>query len=155
MLKHTVRKRIWEVDCFSMDAVLAASFEWKDLANLLQGFGVEVPHKGVEDQMGMHIHNVMHRYCHSENEVSIAVERILNLLHQHTIEQISHLDTQEVMGFATSFHLSNPRKMGSVFWAIGTDTRKEFECIRRRFHQRFQILALRDLTALSAQKHAA
>lgn len=148
------RKRIWEVDCFSMDAVLASSFEWKDLANILQGRGVEISLKGPEDAKRMQVHNLTHRYCHSENDISLTVESILNLLHQHTIEQISHWDAHEVMELAQNFHFSNSKRLSSVFWAIGSEGRKEFDGIRRRFHQRFQIHALRDLTALGKRDAA-
>lgn len=154
MSEGNERKRIWEVDCLSMDAVLAVSFEWRDLANILQGHGVDVSMKGPEDAAAMQVHNLVHRYCHSDNDISLTVESVLNLLHQHTMEQISHLDTQEVMDLALHFNLSNTKRLGGIFWAIGTEGRKEFECIRRRFHQRFQILALRDLATAGREDAA-
>ncbi len=43
-MESLVRKRIWEVDCLSLDAALAASFDWKELSNLLKSHSIAVDH---------------------------------------------------------------------------------------------------------------
>ncbi len=59
------RKRIWEVDCRSMEAVIAASFEWRELADLIKDY---LPHCSTnENVLETQVYGLIHQCCHSEN----------------------------------------------------------------------------------------
>lgn len=139
-------KRIWEVDCISMDAALASSFDWRDLINILHGAGVDFKARGEESQIEIQVQNLMHQHCHSENSVSLCVEGLLNLLHEKILKQWKTLPVEEIAELAISFSLDKPHKLSGFFWALGTDPRPGLDCIRRRFHQRFQVHSIRRLT---------
>lgn len=138
------QKRIWEVDCLSMDAALAASFDWRDLLNILHGMGIALSAKGPEWKVEMQVHNKIHQYCHGENSVSLCIEGLLNALHQKTLRQWSGILVEEIAELALSFDLRKP-KLGAVFWAVATDSRPGLDCIRRQFHQRYQIASIRTI----------
>lgn len=133
------RKRIWEVDCASLDAALAASFDWRELANLLRACGIELDAGQPEDVLEMQAQNAVHRRCHDANEISLKIEQLLNLWHAQTIREIDALEARSIL-----FDL--PPRMGScevspggVFWALGTDNREGFDCLRRHFYQRIMM----------------
>ena len=139
------RKRIWEVDCLSLDAALAASFDWRELVNLLQGHGHEFDFENSEALLEMRAQCLIHEHCHSENEVSICIEDFLNDWHQKTIQMISEWRPSQVAEYVLTTSFDEETPYGGLFWALGSDSRQGFDCIRRRFHQRFQIFSLRRL----------
>ena len=139
-----VRKRIWEVDCVSLDAALAASFDWRELANILQGNGHEFNQEAHPAVLEMTIQSLAHQYGHSENPVSLKIESLLNHWHAHLMEWMDCGSPVEAAQYVLTVPL-NKKVLGGLFWALGSDAREGFDCIRRRFPQRFQVFAARRL----------
>ncbi len=140
--KCRTRKRIWEIDCQSVDASIAASFDWKELVNLLESAGHKFSENLSENLFEIHTQGIIHHYCHSENALSLKIEHFLTDWHQEEIKQISTMRIEEVMNLILNIQFEN-KNLGGLFWAIGGDPRKDFDCLRRRFHQRFQIVSIR------------
>jgi len=141
--KCLVRKRIWEVDCWSLDAALAASFDWRELINMLQSRGHGFNFKASESVLEIQAQCLIHEYCHSENELSVRIEALLDGWHQKWIDAISGWLPAEVAEYALTVPLHRQLSSGGFFWALGGDAREGFDCIRRKFHQRFQISVIR------------
>lgn len=141
------RKRIWEVDCVSMDGALAGSFDWRELANFLDGAGRLHAQRGngPESLSALNVQGLVHHACHSENPLSLRLEKLLNRWHDETIGGIVCCDQEDLMRLVLAYPFSERRQTAGLCWALGTDPRAEADCIRRRFHQRFQIESLRRL----------
>ncbi len=141
------RKRIWEVDCWSLDAAIAASFDWKDLANILQGHGHDFNLRKPETVLELQMQRLIHEYSHSENPVSLKLEDLLNDWHRNIIRFLEACPPPEVAEHVLTAPWPKKSSYAGLFWALGSDPREGFDCIRRRFHQRFQIFSARRLAA--------
>ena len=141
------RKRIWEVDCLSLDAALAASFDWRELINILQGSGHEFDLQKSEAVLEFQAQSLIHEYCHSENEVSNRIEDLLNEWHKKIITTFDNWASAQVAEYVLTASWNKKSAYAALFWALGSDARNGFDCIRRRFHQRFQIFSVRRLEA--------
>lgn len=141
------RKRIWEVDCWSLDVAIAASFDWKELINILEAHGRPFDLAKPAESLEFQAQVLIHEYCHSENEVSLKVEALLNEWHKKHLEFFSTRPASEIAEFVLTAALNKKSVYAGIFWALGSDSRKGFDCIRRRFHQRFQISSVRRLAA--------
>ena len=144
-LKCLVRKRIWEVDCWSLDAAMAASFDWRDFINMLQGHGHKLNLRKPEAILELQAQCLIHEYCHSENPVSTKIESLLNDWHKKIMEFLDAKTPAEVAEYVLTFPWTKRSSCSGLFWALGSDSRDGFDCIRRRFHQRFQISSVRRL----------
>lgn len=146
-LKSLDRKRIWEVDCVSLDTCLAASYEWRELANLLRHAGHEIRPSSPDRMTEMLIHNLAHAYCHFENPVSLRIEMLLGLLHNDTVIEIESHDRAGVDGMIRTLDLRDRRRFAGMIWALGSDPREELQGSRRFLHQLFQVRSVRSCTA--------
>lgn len=144
-VKCLARKRIWEVDCWSLDAAIAASFDWRELVNMLQGHGHSFNLNKPDSILELRAHGLIHEYCHSENDISIRIEQLLNNWHNHLIEFLDGLSPSEAAEYTLLSDWSDKSVCAGMFWALGSDPREGFDCIRRRFHQRFHIVSVRRL----------
>lgn len=145
-VKSLSRKRIWEIDCVSLDAAVAGSFGWRELVNILQSSGHEFDLQKEEGFLEFQAQCLIHECCHSENPVSLRVENLLNSWHAKTLETLSGWPPSQVAEHVLTTPLIKKNYAGLI-WALGSDARQGFDCIRRRFHQRFQIFAVRRLAA--------
>lgn len=144
--KQSVRhKRVWEIDCLSMDAVLAASFDWRELHNHLRtaGCGIEIPRQTPAHLAEMRVQNHAHHLCHGENGFSIWVERFLNRLYADLIIRVRCASAEQLKTVVSHLDFGRAGKMGGLIWAIGSDAREEMTAVRRLFHQRMQVRLLR------------
>lgn len=139
------RKRIWDVDCLSLDAALAASFEWRDLMNILQGHGEIIDFDKPEAALEMQAQCRTHEFCHSENKISLGIEKLLNDWHKNSLQTFSAWSPSKVAEYVLSASWNNMGSVSGIFWALGSDSREGFSCICRRFHQRFQIHSVRQV----------
>jgi hypothetical protein len=140
-----IRKRIWEVDCMSLDTAVAASFDWRELVNILQGSGHVLDLQRSESHLEFQAHSLIHECCHSENSISVRIEGLLNEWHKKAIAQIEHRTPAEVAEYVLGAGWKKKSSYAGLFWALGSDSREGCDCIRRRFHQRFQIFSARRL----------
>lgn len=141
------RKRIWDVDCLSLDAAMAASFEWKELINILEAHGRRFDLTKPEAVLEFQAQVAAHEFCHSENPVSLKIESLLNEWHKKILENFDLRTPAEVAEYVLTNSWNKKSAYGGIFWAIGSDARGGFSCICRRFHQRFQIFSIRRLNA--------
>ncbi len=146
-VKCLTRKRIWEVDCLSLDAAMAASFDWRELINMLQAEGRQFDFRKPEPLLEYQAHCLIHEYCHSENPVSLRIENLLHEWHKRTVLLFDAWTPSEIAEHVLSIPLGKKAAFAGLFWALGSDAREGFDCIRRRFHQRFQIFSARRLEA--------
>ncbi|MBI3306338.1 MAG: hypothetical protein HYZ84_00825 [Candidatus Omnitrophica bacterium] len=144
-VKCLTRKRIWEVDCWSLDAAMAGSFDWRELVNMLQGHGHSFDLRKPESLLEIQVQYLTHEYCHSENPISTKIESLLNDWHKKTIEYLDRSTLAEIAEHVLTFSWTKKSSYAGLFWALGSDARDGFDCIRRRFHQRFQIVSVRRL----------
>jgi hypothetical protein len=139
------RKRIWEVDCWSLDAALAGSFDWKEFINLLQSSGYSFDFSKSDTILELQAQCLVHEFCHSDNPISLTVERLLNLWHERVLEGIDSRTPSEVAQYVLTSERMTQKQYAGLFWALGCDSRSGFDCIRRRFHQRFGVQAIRKM----------
>ena len=144
--KRGIRKRIWEVDCLSMDAAIAAAFDWQDLANLMASIGIPDAQNDSPAWIEMQTQSVVHHHCHSENDLSLRIETLLNQWYSGWIQQTAQCEAQDLMTLILNTDFLQKKEMAGMTWALGSDPRTGLDCIRRKLHQRFQIVALRRLT---------
>lgn len=144
--KCGIRKRIWEVDCLSMDAALAAAFDWQDLANLAASAGIRNPQNDSPAWLEMQAQSIIHHHCHSENDLSLRIETLLNQWYSGWIQQTAQCEPQELMSLILNAEFRQKKEMAGMAWALGSDPRTGLDCLRRKLHQRFQIVSLRRLT---------
>ncbi|PIQ86527.1 MAG: hypothetical protein COV74_04370 [Candidatus Omnitrophica bacterium CG11_big_fil_rev_8_21_14_0_20_45_26] len=129
-----------------MDAVIAAAFDWQELSNLLSGTGHHIKISETVCLTEMNIQTTIHQHCHSENTVSLKIEALLNQWFSKWIELVSQCSAEEVLAYVLTFDLTKRKMMAALSWALGSDPRKALDCVRRRLHQRFQMIALRQLS---------
>ncbi len=137
------RKRIWEVDCRSMETVIAASFEWRELADLIKNRLLHCSTS--ENVLETQVYGLIHQCCHSENPVSLHIEELLNYRYQRFIETMARLYPCEVGRWILSYDFEKKSALGGMLWALGSDSREGFDCLRRHFHQCLQVYSIRKL----------
>lgn len=142
-IQYRTRKRIWEVDCLSLDACLAASYEWRELANLLKIVGHEINASQANPFLEMRIHNLVHAYCHFENPLSLRIEMLLGLLHNDTVCEVEVLDKPAIDALVQNVDFRNKRKFAALTWALASEPRDEVAGAKRFLHQMFQVLSIR------------
>lgn len=133
------------MDCLSLDAVLAASFDWKELSNLLETHGIAIDHTFPEHILEMQVQNAVHHECHSDNSLSGTLEVLLNRLYEDLIIQSEGMNPGQMRMIVSNIDFRNPNRMGGLFWAVGSDPREEMGCVRRCLHQRSQVVLLRQI----------
>lgn len=149
-IQCVTRKRIWEIDCWSLDTAIAASFDWRDFVNILQGSGHSFDPSKPESLLDLQAQCLIHEYCHSENPVSIRIENLMNEWHKRTLDLFDGWTPSAVAEHVLTVPLDKKSTYGAIFWALGSDSRGGLDCIRRRFHQRFQVVSARRLESASA-----
>jgi hypothetical protein len=122
------RRRIWQVGCIGIDAVLSTSFDADELVMIDREFeqvyaipdhpGVKVPHE-------LLVYGMAHRACHSDNPTSERIEKRLNAMHARVIEEFERGDKTDVLEncyLAASEYHGN---LAGCAWAMLTDPRPE------------------------------
>ena len=150
--KCLIRKRIWEVDCLSLDGALAAAFDWKELSNLLEGHGIAVDHSLPKHILEMQVQCAVHRECHEKNTLSCTIETLLNRLYEDLVLQSEGMNHCQIKTIIANVDFSNPSRLGGLFWALGSDPRDEMECARHFLHQRSQVTLLRQGRLLNLER---
>jgi hypothetical protein len=143
--KRGIRKRIWEVDCLSMDAAIAAAFDWQDLVNFMTSAGINSSQNDSPAWLEMQAQSRVHHHCHSENALSLRIETLLNQWYSGWIQQTAQYEPQDLMTLILNADFLQKKEMAGMTWALGSDPRTGLDCIRRKLHQRFQVVALRRL----------
>ena len=122
------RKRIWEVNCFGLDAVLCTSFDPDELLNIDEQLRsrCDIPdHPGVLVPRGLLIYGVAHKACHTDNPLSRKIERRLDAMYRHILDDSGRRDEVDVL--ATCYEASQEARedLAGCLWSVLTDPRKE------------------------------
>ena len=125
----TERRRLWEIGCSGMDAVLCTSFDADELTLIDGRFkaAYDIPdHPGVRVPYESIVYAMAHRACHSDNSTSRKIESRLNGMHSRVIEAFARADRVDVLsGCYTA--AENPDDLGGCMWAVLTDPREDLK----------------------------
>jgi hypothetical protein len=134
------RRRIWEIGCFPVDAVLCTSFDADELVVIDRGFAraYAIPeHPGVRIPPEILVYGIAHRSCHSENPASLRIERRLDAMHACTILELASMDPVEALAACHAAASENSDDLPGRLWALLTDPRPEL-----RQHDQFWVQGL-------------
>ncbi len=142
-------KRIWDLDCLTVDMVLAGSFDWRELANFLSGAGLKLCSSKLDCQDSLYVFQMAHQVCHSENKLSVALEKLIFIRYRDWIEFVRESESEQVYEYACGFKFEKRSKTCGLIWAIATDLREPFSQLVRKLHQRFQMEQIARLGGLA------
>lgn len=113
------RRPIWEVDCSLMDAILALSFERRELENVFAAAGVGLPEPCRCMPASQAVILGAHALCHEDNHVSRVLCRQLDLMHARSI---AALEARGLEDFLRPILLQpeDLPDLGGRLWAIAT-----------------------------------
>lgn len=122
------RRRIWELNCFGLDAILCTSFDSDELLSLDAELrsSCDIPeHPGVMVPKALIVYGVAHKACHSDNPVSRKIEKRLDHLHERVLEDSARMDKMDVL--VACYEASDEARddLAGCLWSVLTDPRKE------------------------------
>ncbi len=121
----TERRRLWEIGCSGLDAVLCTSFDADELTLIDNRFkaAYDIPdHPGVKVPYESLVYTMAHRACHSDNSTSRKIESRLNGMHSGVIEAFARAERVDVLsGCYTAAR--NHDDLAGCMWAVLTDPR--------------------------------
>ena len=127
-MKKERRRRIWELGCVSINAILWTSFDWEDLLTLDRIFvdakNDRAQHPHGEQTFDHLIFTLAHRMCHCENPTSRKIQRRLEVLHANALKQFKGYaltaDAHGCLGHACA----ETEEIPELLWALLTDPRE-------------------------------
>ncbi len=108
------RRRIWEMECGLLDAVLALSFEPAELANLCQG---EPSSPGCTCAARAVI-RFAHARCHEPTPLARLLERNLDVLHRRELERLAAAGLEEYGEALVTADLWAVPELAGRLWAV-------------------------------------
>jgi len=122
------RKRIWELNCFGLDAVLASSFDPDELLSLDESMRARcnIPdHPGVMVPKALIVYGVAHKACHSDNPVSRKIEKRLDAMYERMLDESGRKEQIDVL--VTCYEASEEARedLAGCLWSVLTDPRQE------------------------------
>jgi hypothetical protein len=122
------RKRIWELNCFGLDAVLATSFDPDELLALDDSMRerCDIPdHPGVIIPKSLIVYGIAHKACHSDNPVSRKIEKRLDAMYERLLADSGRMDQIDVL--VNCYEASEEARddLAGCLWTVLTDPRKE------------------------------
>jgi hypothetical protein len=122
------RRKIWQIGCVGIDAVLGTSFEPDELVQVDRKFEelYSIPdHPGIQVPHGLLVYGAAHRACHSDGVTSRAIERRLNAMHARVIQEFESGDKVDVLSNCYLAASENHGNLAGCLWAVLTDPRPE------------------------------
>lgn len=122
------RKRIWELNCFGLDAVLCTSFDPDELLALDPEVrsGCQIPeHPGVIVPQGLIVYGVAHKACHTDNPISRKIEKRLDAMHERVLGDASRMDKVDVLVHCYEAAEEAGEDLAGCLWSVLTDPRQE------------------------------
>lgn len=123
-----MRRRIWQIGCAGIDAVLSTSFDADELVMIDREF-VQVyaipDHPGVRVPPELLVYSLAHRACHSDNPTSRAIDKRLNAMHARAIEEFEGGEKEDVLAGCYLAASENDGNLCGCVWAVLTDPRPE------------------------------
>lgn len=139
MLEDQVQKRksIQEMDCFVVDAVLAVSFDWRELANRLNASHKKVPRTNVGNvPEPLAIYRMAHAVSHADFGFAQSLTQMLNLKYRAQIEEVDQMSSGSLCAFMNRMSTDKPYRLAGLIWALSSDPRPCVEKIVRYFLHR-------------------
>ena len=121
------RRRIWDLGCVGINAILWTSFDWEDLLTLDRVFvdakndRAELPHG--EHTLDHLIFTLAHRMCHWENPTSRRIQRRLEILHANAVEQFEGYALMPDVHGCRGHACAKTGEIPELLWALLTDPR--------------------------------
>lgn len=118
-----------EMDPLVLDALLAASFDWKELANRLSASGRTLPreHTGIL-ALPHAVYRMAHTACLTECGFAENLRCELERIHRQSAQRIRALPLKAVCDELQHVDTRNRFAAGGFLWALITDSRR---CVRR------------------------
>lgn len=120
------RRRIWEISCFGLDAVLCTSFDADELLTVDAGFrsACEIPeHPGLMVPRSLLIYGIAHKACHFDNPTARHIENRLNAMHGPILEESLGADQVDVLVNCYAAAEEARGDLAGCLWAVMTDPR--------------------------------
>ncbi len=118
-----------ELDPIELDALLAISFDWREMANRLSMFGRNIPHCGYGVlSLPQTVFRMAQSAIQNDIEFSGSIERELNRRHGRFLEMVSSMEAAEICALVQDTLLNSRAETGGFLWALLTDSR---ECIQK------------------------
>ncbi len=122
------RRRIWEVNCFGLDAVLCTSFDADELLSLDSTLrtACDIPeHPGLMVPRPLIVYGVAHKACHSDNPTSRMIERRLDAMHKRALDESQSADKVDVLANCYAVAEEAGEDLAGCLWTVLTDPRCE------------------------------
>ncbi len=122
------RRRLWELNCLGLDAVLCTSFDADELLTIddeLKSRCALPEHAGVLVPRSLIVYGAAHKACHSENPVSRKIERRLDAMYVRMLENTVRMDEVEVLANCYEAAEEARDDLAGCLWSVLTDPRKE------------------------------
>lgn len=122
------RRRIWQIGCIGIDAVLSTSFDADELVMIDRRFerAYAIPdHPGVKVPHELLIYSMAHRSCHTDNPTSGQIEKRLNAMHARVIEEFDGGEKVDVLSNCYLAASESHGNLAGCVWAMMTDPRPD------------------------------
>ena len=122
------RRRIWEINCFGLDAVLCTSFDPDELLTLDPQFrsaGAIPCHPDLKMPPSLIVYGVAHKACHSDNPASRRIEKRLDVLHERALEATGRADPVDILAGCYAAVDEAGQELAGCLWAVLTDPRSD------------------------------
>ena len=142
---------IWNMNCESIDLVLGAAFDERELENLIccaqpeTECGAGCPQQLLAD--GERIAHRAHALCHSDGPTARRIQKQLDFLFADTMGKLRGVDPRHLANALLRVRPQALPDLASTVWAISRDPRPSIQLITREFLWRLRFHALRELCA--------
>jgi hypothetical protein len=122
------RRRIWELNCLGLDAVLCTSFDPDELLSVDESLRscADIPdHPGVVVPRALIVYGVAHKACHTDNPVSRKLEKRLDAMYGPMLEDSGRMDQIDVLVNCYEASEEAREDLAGCLWSVLTDPRKE------------------------------
>jgi hypothetical protein len=122
------RRRLWEISCFGLDAILCTSFDPDEILALDSSLrtACEIPEPPeCMVPRSLIVYGVAHKACHSDNPVSRMIERRLDAMHRRALEETESRDKMDVLANCYAASEEAGEDLAGCLWTVLTDPRSE------------------------------
>jgi hypothetical protein len=122
------RRRIWELNCFGLDAILCTSFDPDELLSIdeeLRSASRIPDHHGISVPKALIVYGVAHKACHTDNPVSRKIERRLDAMHERALQDVARKAEIDLLVKCYEASQDAGERLAGCLWTVLTDPRKE------------------------------
>lgn len=131
------RKTVQEIEPLFVDVILAASFEWRDLANHLVSAGRSLPcaDRGFL-KMPQIVYRMAGKACSIDSDFSRRITTFLDYLHHRVIERAGKMELPELCVLVQEISVRKRSSAAGLLWALATNEKESVRKIARVLLQR-------------------